>query len=68
MTATTLLRGHATMTRPRYEARRYSRQYGCYWYVRQYADGSYEAYAHGAEGHATDKDVACFYCGKEVAL
>ena len=46
----------------RAKARRYSRQYATFWYVREVTPGVFQPYAHNSDDERT---VATFYCGKE---
>lgn len=43
-------------------ARRYSRKYLTFWYVREVTPGKFEPWAHSSDDERT---VATFYCGKE---
>ena len=43
-------------------ARRYSRKYLTFWYVRDMQKGTFEPYAHHSDDERT---LATFYCGKE---
>ena len=46
----------------RAKARKYSRQYMTFWYVREVTPGVFQPYAHHSDDERT---VATFYCGKE---
>ena len=46
----------------RAKARRYSRQYATFWYVREVSPGQFAPWAHHSDDERT---VATFYCGKE---
>lgn len=46
-------------------ARKYSRKYCTFWYVREVQPGIFEPWAHSSDDERT---VACFYCGKEWEL
>jgi hypothetical protein len=50
-----------TLIQARYKARKYSRQYNTFWYVRQ-VDGDFEPWAHDTEDGSI---VATFYLGNE---
>ena len=43
-------------------ARRYSKQYATFWFVREVSPGQFEPYAHSSEDKQT---VVTFYCGEE---
>jgi hypothetical protein len=46
----------------RAKARKYSKQYLTFWYVREVKPGDFQPYAHHSDDERT---VATFYCGKE---
>ena len=46
----------------RAKARKYSRQYLTFWYVREVKPGEFQPYAHHSDDERT---VATFYCGDE---
>ena len=46
----------------RAKARKYSKQYLTFWYVREVKPGDFQPYAHNSDDERT---VAIFYCGKE---
>ena len=46
----------------RAKARKYSRQYMTFWYVREVTPGVFQPYAHHSDDERT---VTTFYCGKE---
>ena len=49
-------------TMARAKARKYSKTYGTFWYVREVAPGKFEPWAHNSNDART---VACFMCGEE---
>ena len=49
----------------RAKARRYSRQYATFWYVREVSPGQFAPWAHHSDDERT---VATFYCGDEWKL
>lgn len=46
----------------RAKARKYSRQYMTFWYVREVSPGQFAPWAHSSDDERT---VATFYCGRE---
>lgn len=48
--------------RARASARKFSRQYCTFWYVREVKPGVFEPWAHSSNDART---VASFYCGKD---
>lgn len=42
-------------------AKKYSRDYGTFWYVRDVGNGNFEPWAHSSDDAAT---VACYYSGE----
>lgn len=44
------------------KARRYSKRYGTFWYVRQVAPGNYQPYAHSSDDERT---VATYFNGED---
>lgn len=46
----------------RAKARKYSRQYLTFWYVREVSPGQFAPWAHDSDDERT---VATFYCGRE---
>ena len=51
-----------TLTMAKAKARRYSKQYSTFWYVRQVAPNKFEPWAHSSDDERT---VATFYCGND---
>ena len=51
-----------TKIRARMQARRYSKRYFTFWYVRESPPGVFQPYRHSTDD---DRTVAIFYCGKE---
>jgi len=51
-----------TKTMARAKARKYSKSYGTFWYVREVKPGEFQPYAQHSDNERT---VAAFYCGKE---
>lgn len=43
-------------------ARRYSKKYLTFWYVREVKPGHFEPWAHSSDDEMTKK---CYYCGRE---
>ena len=51
-----------TIDQARAKARKYSRQYMTFWYVREVKPGDFQPYAHHSDDERT---VATFYCGRD---
>ena len=51
-----------TKTQARAKARKYSKNYGTFWYVRETKPGVFEPWAHSSDDERT---VAVFFAGQE---
>jgi hypothetical protein len=53
-----------TLLQARIKARKYSKQYYSFWYVREMKDKTFQPWAHAPD--PMESQYAVFYCGKEV--